>query len=103
MALHLVVKVGDDPLSAVVLDYLRLVYGPEMINDIRGFNLTSHVGDVQTLQVTLMVRDTKGMTMAEKDSGGTAPNTGKGSDQKRDDKATADGKPVDPNRPHTDK
>lgn len=32
-----------------------------------------------------------------------APNTGAGSTQRRDDKATSDGRPVDPNRPHTDK
>ncbi len=38
-----------------------------------------------------------------KDNSGKAPLTGNNSQQKRDDKATVTGKPVDPNRPHTDK
>lgn len=45
--------------------------------------------------------------MAGKDSpksgGGKAPNTGANTAAQRDNKATADGKPVNPNRPHVDK
>lgn len=32
-----------------------------------------------------------------------APNTGSNTQSKNDNKATATGKPVDPNRPHVDK
>lgn len=48
----------------------------------------------------------KGLIMPDKDSGGRddkAPTTGSNTTQKRDDKATSTGRPVDPNRPHTDK
>lgn len=34
---------------------------------------------------------------------GKAPNTGSNTQKQRDNKATATGKPVDPNRPHVDK
>lgn len=34
---------------------------------------------------------------------GKAPNTGSNTKQQRDNKATATGKPVDPNRPHMDR
>jgi hypothetical protein len=43
------------------------------------------------------------MTERPKSDNGKAPNTGSNSTTKRDDKATASGKPVDPNRPHVDK
>jgi hypothetical protein len=45
---------------------------------------------------------TDGWNMS-KSTGGKAPNTGSNSTTKRDDKATADGKPVKVNRPHVDR
>jgi hypothetical protein len=38
-----------------------------------------------------------------KGDSGKAPNTGSNTQSKSDNKMTADGKPVDPNRPHVDK
>lgn len=43
------------------------------------------------------------MAESPKQGGGKAPNTGANTASKRDDKATATGKPVDPNRPHVDR
>ena len=61
------------------------------------------VPDLSTEMIMRVPPATWEAEMAEKTSGDKddkAPNTGAGTDQKRDDKATADGKPVDPNRPH---
>lgn len=43
------------------------------------------------------------MAQKDKPEQGKSPNTSSNTVAKRDDKATADGRPVDPNRPHVDK
>ena len=53
-----------------------------------------------------MTTEVKGRDMPTdppKGDQGKAPNTGSSTQAKSDNKATADGRPVDPNRPHADK
>jgi hypothetical protein len=53
---HLVVTNGDDPLTAPIVDYLVRTYALAK-TDIKRVQLDSQVGDVQTITVTLMVRE----------------------------------------------
>lgn len=55
MPRHIVIKNGDDALTAPIVAYLEQNYGIEPA-DIKSVALVSEVGDVQLLTVTLMVK-----------------------------------------------
>lgn len=73
------------------------------IAELRGWNQLTLEEEVSRCIGIAWLTVERRVMATRKDDSGKAPNTGNNSQTKRDDKATSDGKPVDPNRPHVDR